>query len=234
MHAGRRLRRVHLYTNPVPEKPCGARNAGVELRIAPPDQTSVGLSEAHGQPSGGPPPNDYYFSLGPAAQERYADALYGGGDATGINGAPSAPPAGCLTSAEQELYQSDDYIQLDSQRATLIAGIGPAVLSDSEFQTLLADYKICMQDKGFDPGAPWDAWVWYRPDLMKSESPPNRPPSKRRSPPQTATANNRSTTRFAQPPSTTAFVQGIVEDNAGLDQLVQIEHDALARAKQLL
>ena len=222
---------------PFPEDRVAEATPGLELRIAVPDQTSFGLTEAHGRPADGPPPDDYYHSLSPEAQERYADALFGSGavDVAEVGESRvTRPSAGCLTSAELQLYPDDEYFELDSQRAVLMAEIGPTVLSNLDFQALLVEYEICMRDSGFDAGAPWHAWDLVSRRLDETGAGPNASAYEE----QVALADRdcqREVDYSSRATSVHAHVlQSIVERTNGLERLLQIEQVALERATRVL
>ena len=221
---------------PFPRDRIASATEGVELRIAPLDQDSFGLVEASLRPPDGPPPNDYYNSLSAEAQERYADALYGGGvlEVVELDGSKmTRPQDGCLTASEQELYQDDQYFALDSQRSALIASIGSQILSRADFQQLLSGYGECMSSKGYSAPAPWDAW-----DLVSNRltaDPASDVASFER---QVAAGDLQCQTQVDYADRAIAIhaevVQSAVEQSPGLERLLEVEKQALDRAKDLL
>lgn len=227
----------YLYApTPFPRDRIAASPDGVELRIAPPEQASFGLVEGSRRPPDGPPPNEYFNSLSLEAQERYAVVLYGGGalEAAELDGGTiTRPQDGCLTTAENDLYQDDEYFQLDSERSALVANIGPQILSTADFQQLLAAYRGCMASKGFEASAPWDAW-----DLVANRlaaDPESDVASFERD---VATADLQCQTEIDYGSSATTIrdevVREAVAQSPGLDRLLEIELAALRRAQDIL
>jgi hypothetical protein len=222
---------------PFPRERLGATTEGIELRIAQSDQQTFGLAASAADDDSGPPPDPYFESLSPDAKERYGDALFGSGsvEVTEIDdGAITRPADGCLTQAENQLYEADDYFELDSQRAALLAGVGPTVLADREFQELLSGYEACMVDAGFVATAPWDAWELVS-DRINTEGATAAATSFEQT---VATADRECQHSIEYPTRATnihaRIVTELADDNPGLARLVTIEREALDRALGLL
>lgn len=222
---------------PFPRERLGTATAGIELRVAPPDQETFGLAESASDKDSGPPPDPYFESLSPDAKERYGDALFGSGtvELTEIDdGTITRPADGCLTQAENQLYEADDYFVLDSQRAALLAGVGPAVLADASFQELLSEYETCMVGAGFAAAAPWDAWDLVS-TRLEHEGPTPEAVSNERA---VATTDSecQQTIKYSSRAADVhaRIIAELAEENPGLGRLVTIEQDALIRAFSLL
>jgi hypothetical protein len=157
---------------PYPRDRPASPTEGVELRIAQPDQKTFGLYEASLLPDE-QPSNEYFERLSPAAQERFADAMFGSGSVETVQvgeGAITRPQNGCRTEAEEDLYRSPDYFELESRRSAFIGEIGSTLLAREDVRELLREYGECMASKGLTAGAPWDAWELGASRLEESTS----------------------------------------------------------------
>ena len=209
---------------------------GLELAIAPSGQTSFGLNDARSSTLDSPPPDPYFDSLSEAAKEQYSVAMFGSGPAEVARVDDSEitrPNDGCLTTGENELYQSDEYFALESQRAVLVMGIGNEVMSSPAFADLLTEYRDCMSVNGFDAEAPWDARSLV---LARIDTDPSPGAAAYEQQVATADAQCQGAVQYAARAGAVRqeAVRHAVELHPELEILVEIEQGALARAMTLL
>lgn len=223
--------------SPFPKERLSASAAGVELHIAPPDQETFGLTATHSQQQDGPPADSYFEGLSSDAQQRYTETLFGSGAVESVDvgdGEITRPSTGCMTESENSLYQSEEYFLLDSRRATLLAGLGSAVVTNNTFQTLLNEYARCMLTQGFTAATPWDASELVSTRLADAGATTTTADYERT----VAIADRKCQKTIGYASRARALHASVtatmVEQNPGLEQLGRIEREAHKRALALL